>query len=78
VDRGLQKNSYSCILIERGTFYGMGYVPNSVTPDDLEILKEYVTRYRDNSYIQRIIRDHAGQYPEKVITLETEKVSLAT
>ncbi len=78
VDRGLQKNSYSCILIERGTFYGMGYVPNSVTPDNLEILKEYVTRYRDNSYIQRIIRDHAGQYPEKVIPLETEKVSLAT
>lgn len=69
VDRGLQKNTYSCILVEKGIFFGMGYVPNSVATDDLEILKNYVTRYRDNSYIQRIIKDHAEMYPEKVIKL---------
>jgi DNA polymerase-3 subunit epsilon len=78
IDRGLQKNTYSCILIERGMFYGMGYVPNSIDANDLELLKEYVTRYRDNSYIQRIVHDHASQYPEKVISLQTEMVSLTT
>jgi len=78
IDRGLQKNTYSCILIERGMFYGMGYVPNSIDANDLELLKENVTRYRDNSYIQRIVHDHASQYPEKVISLQTEMVSLTT
>jgi DNA polymerase-3 subunit epsilon len=77
VDRGLQKNTYSCILIERGNFYGMGNVPHSVVPNDLETLKEHVTRYRDNSYIQRIIREHALQYPEKVIALQAAEISLA-
>lgn len=69
IDRGLQKNSYSCILVERGSFYGMGYIPNKVPPADLQSLKEWVTRYRDNSYIQRIIHEHAEQYPQKLIAL---------
>ncbi|NDF99360.1 MAG: DNA polymerase III subunit epsilon, partial [Chitinophagia bacterium] len=78
IDRGLQKNTYSCILVERGLFYGMGYVPNKVSPTNLDVLKEHVTRYRDNSYIQRIIREHTGQYPEKVIPIQTEGVSSTT
>jgi DNA polymerase-3 subunit epsilon len=69
VDRGLQKNTYSCILVERGTFYGMGYVPNKIPPANIEQLKELVTRYRDNSYMHRIVQEHAEQYPQKVITL---------
>ncbi|MFM8591459.1 MAG: exonuclease domain-containing protein [Sphingomonadales bacterium] len=73
IDRGLQKNTYSCILVERGLFFGMGYVPNKVAPTHLQTLKEFVTRYRDNSYIQRTIREHADQYPQKVVTLNVAK-----
>jgi|LakMenEpi03Aug12_release.lakeMendotaPanAssembly.Ray.scaffolds.fasta_scaffold01816_28 DNA polymerase-3 subunit epsilon len=76
VDRGLQKNSYSCILIERGIFFGMGYVPKAIEPFDLEQLRTFITRYRDNSYIQKIIRDHAEQYPDKVIQLKADPISL--
>lgn len=75
VDRGLPKNTYSCILIERGHFYGMGYVPKHIAPDHMEKLKTYLTRYRDNSYIQRIVRDHCEQYPEKVIAIMDNTVS---
>jgi DNA polymerase-3 subunit epsilon len=55
--------------VERGTFYGMGYVPNKIPPANIEQLKELVTRYRDNSYMHRIVQEHAEQYPQKVITL---------
>ena len=76
VDRGLQKNTYSCILVVRGNFFGMGYIPKYIDPLDLEQLKTCVTRYRDNSYIQKIIRDHAEQYPDKVIPLAVDPISL--
>jgi DNA polymerase-3 subunit epsilon len=65
IDRGLQKNTYSCILVERGLFFGMGYVPNKVAPTHLQALKEFVTRYRDNSYIQRTIGSMPINIPKK-------------
>jgi len=54
----------------------MGYVPKAIEPFDLEQLRTFITRYRDNSYIQKIIRDHAEQYPDKVIQLKANPISL--
>jgi DNA polymerase-3 subunit epsilon len=69
VDKGLKGNEKSCILVEAGHFYGMGYIPKNQNIKDTEKLKLLLTQYRSNSFIQRTIEEYATTYPEKVISL---------
>ena len=39
-DRGRDSSEESCILIENGRFYGMGYLDKDLQIQDLETLKE--------------------------------------
>src|SRR5690606_26039199 len=40
VDDGLQENEQSCILIEKGKFYGMGCLPGDIHISELDELKQ--------------------------------------
>jgi len=55
----------SCILIEDGAFYGMGYIPDSI-PRDLNTLKQYLVPYPDNDYLRGLVTRYAIQHPELV------------
>ncbi len=52
IDYGLQQQEQSCILMEKGRFYGMGYLPSDITIQTIEELKFRLTPYAENDYIR--------------------------
>lgn len=68
-DSGLNHPEQSCILMEKGRFYGMGYLPGDCCANTLEDLKNYLTPYNENDYIRGLIYEHAAKYPHKKIPL---------
>lgn len=69
IDFGLQQEEQSCILMEKGRFYGMGYLPADITIQTIEELKYRLTPYTENDYIRGLIYQHALRYPGKKISL---------
>jgi DNA polymerase-3 subunit epsilon len=70
VDDGLHDEEKSCILVENGSFKGMGYVSSSVQINDPSLLKDYIRPYRENQFIRNIVLGYAARYPHKVIVFE--------
>ncbi|EHQ24382.1 exonuclease domain-containing protein [Mucilaginibacter paludis] len=65
-DKGRHDDEYSCILIENGEFYGMGYISNStVTDNGLSSIKSLITPYPGNSYIKSLVANYAISYPDR-------------
>lgn len=69
IDFGLQQQEQSCILMEKGRFYGMGYLPADITIQNIEELKFRLTPYAENDYIRGLVYQHAARYPAKKISL---------
>jgi DNA polymerase-3 subunit epsilon len=75
VDDGRHPEEKSCILVEQGRFYGMGYLPadqawgreNSAV--DTSELKAFLTRYPENDYMRGLVYQYAEQWPYKRINL---------
>lgn len=68
VDEGHRAVEQSCILIEKGRFYGMGYMPSDCSVHDMDSLKTYLTRYPENDYIRGLVYQHAEKFPHKKVT----------
>ncbi|RED22197.1 DNA polymerase-3 subunit epsilon [Flavobacterium cutihirudinis] len=66
IDKGRSKDERSCIWIENGHFYGMGYIPSDVSIHDPLEVKNYVTQYKSNQYMVHLIFAFAEKYPRKV------------
>ncbi len=69
IDYGLHQQEQSCILMEKGKFYGMGYLPTDISIYAIDELKYRLTPYAENDYIRGLIYNHAMKYPSKKITL---------
>jgi DNA polymerase-3 subunit epsilon len=69
IDKGINNEDQSCILVLNGEFYGMGYIPADAQIINIEILKEYLTIYKVNSVIRNLVSGYAARFPEKVILL---------
>jgi DNA polymerase III subunit epsilon len=69
VDCGLTVEEQSCILMERGRFYGMGYLPQGFQGYTIEDLKFRLTPYKENDYIRGLVYQYAARYPHKKISL---------
>ena len=69
LDEGLNSEEQSCILMEKGRFYGMGYLPSQTHITVVEDLKSYITPYSENDYIRGLVYQHAVKYPHKKIAL---------
>lgn len=66
-DEGRSMDEHSCILIEKGQFYGMGYISHYFNADNLEQLKNYLTPYPGNDYIRNMVSNYALKYPERTM-----------
>ncbi|MDQ6472367.1 exonuclease domain-containing protein [Flavobacterium sp. LHD-80] len=66
IDKGRSKDERSCIWIENGHFYGMGYIPSDISIHDPLEVKNYVTQYKSNQYMVHLIFAFAEKYPGKV------------
>ncbi|HMG82945.1 MAG TPA: exonuclease domain-containing protein [Ferruginibacter sp.] len=71
IDNGIQENEKLCLLIERGSFWGMGYLPADVSIQSSNELKDYLNPYTDNDYIRNSIYSFVEANPDKKIELKT-------
>ena len=69
VDYGMRKEEQSFILMEKGRFYGMGYLPANTSVPTIDDLKNQLTPYAENDYIRGLIYQHVAKYPSKKISL---------
>ena len=69
IDDGRHAEEQSCILIEEGKFYGMGYFPADTAIKETTELKHYITPYPENDYMRGLIYQHAARWPSKKIML---------
>jgi DNA polymerase-3 subunit epsilon len=69
-DKGRNYDEQSCMLIENGRFYGMGYITNDFDADNFEALKAHLSPYPDNGYIRNMVLSHAERYPVKKIEFD--------
>lgn len=71
IDKGITGDDKSCVLVLEGEFYGMGYIPADAQITSPEEMKEYMTMYRENSFIRNLINGYAARFPSKVLKFET-------
>jgi DNA polymerase-3 subunit epsilon len=69
VDEGIKAEEKLCLLVERGSFWGMGYLPKSFTIASPGELKNHLNPYADNDYIRNNIYSFAEANPNKRIQL---------
>lgn len=65
-DKGRVKEEQSCILVENGCFYGMGYISSDFAITDFLQIKDCLTQYRSNQYMMQLIEKYASSNPDKI------------
>jgi DNA polymerase-3 subunit epsilon len=60
----------SCILIEKGRFYGMGYMPGDAAVYSADELKSYLQAYPENDYIRGLVYQYVQKRPEKKLVFQ--------
>jgi DNA polymerase-3 subunit epsilon len=66
-DAGRTDDEHSCLLIEKGKFYGMGYISHYFNVDNLTQLKNHLTPYPGNDYIRGMIAGYVSKHPERKV-----------
>jgi DNA polymerase III subunit epsilon len=56
IDKGLYADEHSCIVIEKGKFIGMGYIPIDSSIHDLETVKSHIKLHKESFYIKDILQ----------------------
>lgn len=69
IDQGRNDSEQSCLLIEKGKFYGMGYISNYTDVIKPDLIRSTLTPYPSNDYIIHLILSHTAQYPHKKIDI---------
>ncbi len=70
LDKGLNYDEQSCVLVINGKIYGMGCLKNDQLSDNPEKLKELIEPIKENNFIQNLVNGYAARFPEKIMKLE--------
>ncbi len=70
IDKGRYADEISCILIENGKFYGMGYVPIDQQIADISLVKSMITAYKESFYIKELLQFEYHTYSAKIVKFE--------
>jgi DNA polymerase-3 subunit epsilon len=68
IDKGIDDNEQSCILMKEGNFYGMGYIRDKQSLSSIDVLQKHLEPLQDNDYIRNLIYKHATTFPEKCVS----------
>lgn len=68
LDKGRNDDEQSCIWVEKGKFYGMGYISYESDFNHSTMIKDHLTRYPTNDYMMHLIMNYAVKHPEKIVT----------
>lgn len=71
IDKGLQEEEHSCVLVWKGKLYGMGYVPKEVQIQETESLKDFIKPLKENSFIRNMVHSYASKFSAKVMKFDT-------
>lgn len=74
-DKGRHENESGCIWVEKGKFYGMGYIDLYSDMQSLEDIKSLLTPYQMNHYMLQLVYNYAEKYPGKITPLRKENLS---
>lgn len=66
MDKGRNNEERSCIWVENGHFYGMGYIASDIGFQEASEIKEFVTQYKSNQYMMQLIYSYADKFPGKI------------
>jgi len=69
IDNGRSEDEKSCLWVEKGKFYGMGYISEHCDINDVETLKSAIIPYPSNDYIMNLLLTYRSEYPQKTIPL---------
>jgi DNA polymerase III subunit epsilon len=73
LDKGISEDEQSVIMVVKGSFFGMGYLPKDFTDITYEAVKEYITPYKENSYIRTLLNSHLNKFPNQIRSLDAEE-----
>jgi DNA polymerase-3 subunit epsilon len=69
IDKGIDDNEHSCILIKEGNLYGMGYLTDKKQQlQSVDTLLKNLEPLQDNDYIRNLVFRHATEFPEKCVS----------
>lgn len=69
IDKGIDDNEHSCILVKEGNLYGMGYINDKkLQLKNIETVQKIMEPMQDNDYIRNLVFRHASMYPEKCVS----------
>ena len=74
IENGLSAGDQSCILVLKGKFYGMGYLPADAQIMEPGALQNFLTPYKENNYISNLVNNYAARFPYKVKFFEPAPV----
>jgi DNA polymerase-3 subunit epsilon len=66
IENGLNADEQSCVLVWKGQFYGMGYIPADAQLTEPEDLKDLLTPYKESLFIRNLISSYASRFPNRV------------
>ena len=69
LDDGIKEDEKLCLLVERGNFWGMGYVSATQQITSAAELKNYLQPFADNDTIRNSIYSFVESNPEKRMEL---------
>jgi DNA polymerase-3 subunit epsilon len=69
IDKGRNEDEQSCLLVEQGKFYGMGYISYYTDIASPEMLKSVLQPYPSDDYILYLISSHTELFPQKKIAI---------
>lgn len=67
IGEGRTEDEQSCLLVEEGKFYGMGYISHHTDINGPEMLKSVLKPYPSDDYILNLIINHVEQFPQRKI-----------
>ncbi|ANE52858.1 exonuclease domain-containing protein [Flavisolibacter tropicus] len=66
LDKGLNDEEVSCIMVVKGSFFGMGYLPKNFDTITEEAIAEYIKPYKENSYIRTLLNTYINNFPDQI------------
>jgi DNA polymerase-3 subunit epsilon len=66
LDKGRTQDEISCIYVENGRLFGMGYISDTITLTDLSEVKDHIELYKSNQYLMNLITTFIEKNPSKI------------